>query len=582
MKREPNLAWRAARRVLLLVLSITLLAASGPGILAAGLGSARKVTSDSDPEATTAAVSDDLNACTLNTDLWAFTNPLGDATKAMVGTFTSDAWLSISVPAGTAHDVWLDGNFAPRITQPVSDQDFQVEAKFESGLNGAFQTQGILVEQDATSFLRLEFYSNGSNTVLYVAALEPGTTTPLKVTYSNARTIADQGVAPLYMKVQRQADQWQVLYSLDGLDWQAGPGFSHALNVSAVGVYAGNAGSNPPAHTGTVDYFFNAAFPIDPEDAARNILAVSSINNGRVDVSPEKPAYACFETVMLEAIPDPDWRFREWGGDLAGAENPTSIEMTGSRAITATFEPCRYTLTVGTQGQGVVDRDPAPPYPCDSLVTLTPRPDTNWRFVDWSGPHKDDLTDKGDGTWSLLMDEDKEVTAVFGPPGHVLRLRVEPAGSGTVERSPDKVTYADDERVTLAPKSAPGAIFDAWSGPDKDELDDNGDGTWSLTMNGDKELTARFTQFTYSVDVTRVGSGRVRNSPGNPYLYGEEAELEPIPTAGWRFSGWSGPDAGELVDNTDGTWSLVVAGNKAVTATFVEIRVFLPVVTRSY
>jgi hypothetical protein len=42
------------------------------------------------------------------------------------------------------------------------------------------------------------------------------------------------------------------------------------LAVSQVGVFAGNAGSNP-AHTAVIDYFFNTALPIIPEDADNNL-----------------------------------------------------------------------------------------------------------------------------------------------------------------------------------------------------------------------------------------------------------------------------------------------------------------------
>ena len=94
-------------------------------------------TPSSPAEAT--VVSDDFNACTLNTDLWTWTDPRGDATHAITGTFTQDAWLSISVPAGD-HNIWEDGNFAARVMQPISDTKyFTIEVKFESPLTQTYQ-----------------------------------------------------------------------------------------------------------------------------------------------------------------------------------------------------------------------------------------------------------------------------------------------------------------------------------------------------------------------------------------------------------------------------------------------------------
>ena len=84
------------------------------------------------------------------------------------------------------------------------------------------------------------------------------------------------------------------------------------------------------------------------------------------------------------------------------------------------------------------------------------------------------------------------------------------------------------------------------------------------------------------ITVTVVGNGLVNNTPGNPYKYNEVATLEPVADSGWYFGGWSGPDAGELVDNGDGTWSITMDGNKAVTATFTqeEYKIYLPIIVR--
>jgi hypothetical protein len=49
--------------------------------------------------------------------------------------------------------------------------------------------------------------------------------------------------------------------------------------------------------------------------------------------------------------------------------------------------------------------------------------------------------------------------------------------------------------------TAPGS-----SGPDAAELSDNGDGTWSLTMNGDKSLTATFTPEQYTLTIQDGGT----------------------------------------------------------------------------
>jgi hypothetical protein len=285
-------------------------------------------------------VSDDFNACTLDTNLWQFFDPVGDATQDMMGTFTEDAWLTISVPAGTDHDIWTAGNRAPRIMQPITDTDFEVEVKFESPLTQTFQMQGVLVEQDDDDFLRFEFHSSSSNTRLYAAIFEPGT--PLSPTVKYDQPIASTNVAPLYMRVKREGDQWTQSYSYDGVDWTTPVTFTYALTVTAAGTYAGNAkGASSPAHTAYIDYFFNTDSPIDPEDSDRNTLTVNTVGNGAVTKEPNKTTYDCDEDVTLTATPGTGGSFIDWSGDLSGVADPLTetitVTMTGSRVITATF-----------------------------------------------------------------------------------------------------------------------------------------------------------------------------------------------------------------------------------------------------
>ena len=77
-----------------------------------------------------------------------------------------------------------------------------------------------------------------------------------------------------------------------------------------------------------------------------------------------------------------------------------------------TIEP--YTLTVNSTGNGSVSLDPSGgTYLPGTDVTLTPNAETGWNFEGWSGPDAGDLTDNGDGTYTITMDEDKEVSAIF-------------------------------------------------------------------------------------------------------------------------------------------------------------------------
>ena len=75
--------------------------------------------------------------------------------------------------------------------------------------------------------------------------------------------------------------------------------------------------------------------------------------------------------------------------------------------------------------------------------------------------------------------------------------------------------------------------------------------------------------YTLTMDVNPAGGGTTDPATGL-YSYSEDevVTITPTPYAGCEFDSWSGPDAGDLVDNGDGTWDLTMDDNKSVVAEF--------------
>ena len=221
-------------------------------------------------------VSDDFSAPSLNTSLWTFVDPLGDATFGLTGTQAV-----IDIPAnGQIHSVWTSSNTLPRLMQTIDDADFEIEAKFESDLvagNGV-HSQGILVEQDPLNVLRIEFYRNGNKRRVFVAAILGG----------NANILLNKNLSfsvPAYLRVGRVGDQWTVWYSFDGTNFTEGVSFNQPMNVTAVGVYGSN--DEVAAHTTIVDYFFNTSSPIVPEDGGGGSdITPPVVSNVQVSTTP--------------------------------------------------------------------------------------------------------------------------------------------------------------------------------------------------------------------------------------------------------------------------------------------------------
>jgi len=234
-------------------------------------------------------VSDDFSSGSLNTSLWTLVDPLDDVVFTLTGQGTEDAWANLAIPTGAEHQVHTDGILAAHLLQSAHNTDFEVEVKFETPVITPFQEQGVVIKQDDDNYLRFEFFSTATSTVLYARGYTPSTSP----TYINA-IIGDNGIAPMYMRIKREGDQWTQSYSFDGADWTVQPSFTHVLTVAGLGPYSGNGtGVTSPAHTTSIDYFFNTASPIDPEDeVSGTVTTVAANTDGVLGLSPAHPCEA--------------------------------------------------------------------------------------------------------------------------------------------------------------------------------------------------------------------------------------------------------------------------------------------------
>jgi peptidoglycan/xylan/chitin deacetylase (PgdA/CDA1 family)/regulation of enolase protein 1 (concanavalin A-like superfamily) len=280
-------------------------------------------------------VSDDFNACALDTNVWTLTDPVGGGAATLTGIGTADALLLLSVPAGPSHDVWTDGNNAVRVMQPATNGDFEIQARFQSQYSAGYQMQGLLVEQDDGRFLRFDSNFDGAKPFLFAATFNGGA---VNIRKSQDVTLGGS----VWLAIKRAGNQWTLSYSADGANWAAFTSFSDVFTVSRVGVFAGNFSDGvAPAFTSRVDYFLNTAAPFANEDGVPQVppatLTANVVGPGTVNVSPQKAAYYCGETVTLTAQPSIGYIFQGWSGDLSGPSPRQTLAMSQSRTVTATF-----------------------------------------------------------------------------------------------------------------------------------------------------------------------------------------------------------------------------------------------------
>jgi uncharacterized repeat protein (TIGR02543 family) len=120
--------------------------------------------------------------------------------------------------------------------------------------------------------------------------------------------------------------------------------------------------ANPTTITMNANKSVTASFT-----AATYTLTVSAVN-GSVTATPSKTAYAYGDVVDLQAVPNADYSFSGWSGDVSGTANPTKLTMNANKSVTASFKK------VVDQQPPVVDNcAPAPgsiQAPSNTLVSL--------------------------------------------------------------------------------------------------------------------------------------------------------------------------------------------------------------------
>jgi len=205
------------------------------------------------------------------------------------------------------------------------------------------------------------------------------------------------------------------------------------------------------------------------------------------------------------------------------------------------------TLTSNPSGSGTIGAMPAPggdgEYASGTVVTLTANQAAGYSFASWSGDISGSNT-----TTTVTMNGNKTVTANFTQAGYGLTLTSSPSAGGTIRTNPPPGgdgKYAYGTVVTLTPDPNAGYTFSSWSG------DASGSANSTMvTMNGNKSVTANFTQTRYMLMLKSdlpaggtIGASPAPDSDGR-YEYGTVVTLSVNPNAGYTFSNWSGDASG--------------------------------------
>jgi len=300
---------------------------------------------------------------------------------------------------------------------------------------------------------------------------------------------------------------------------------------------------------------YQVTITAEPEEAGSVSPSSAEVDNG--------------DEIEISASPNANWMFDSWQGDHEGNTNPVVITVNSDKNITARFIERDYPLTVNVEGEGAVSERIIQPkttdYPHGTMVELTANPSTGWIFSHWMG----DAETEGNPV-EIVVDEAKEVTAVFVPREFDLEIIIE--GEGTVS---EQVVDEENQTIQITASPADGWRFVEWLG------DVTGtDNPIQIVMNEPKEVTAVFERDFFDLTVQIEEGGSVSDSlvsgteSDGEYEYESVVELTAIPDEGWSFIEWEGD-----LDGSDNPQTITMDSDKSVTAVFEEDEVVVELFT---
>jgi len=153
------------------------------------------------------------------------------------------------------------------------------------------------------------------------------------------------------------------------------------------------------------------------------------------------------------------------------------------------------------------------------------------------------------------------------PVQYDLTMAADPEEGGTATDLTNESPYAENTVVSIKAEANEGYEFVNWTATAGEFEDDEAAETTFTMPAQDVTVTATFTLEQYTLTVNIVGNGSVVKDPDQPtYTYDTSVALNAIPDPCWSFDGWSGD-----LNGTENPTSIIMNGNKTVTATFTPV-----------
>ncbi|MEC8777935.1 MAG: hypothetical protein VXX28_02790, partial [Verrucomicrobiota bacterium] len=183
---------------------------------------------------------------------------------------------------------------------------------------------------------------------------------------------------------------------------------------------------------------------------------------------------------------------------------------------------------------------------------ISATPEQGYRFRTWSG---EGVSEPSSPSTTVLMDQNRTVTATFSPITHTLIVSDVVGGSAS-----GSGIFSHGFLAPIEALPEEGYLFTGWSGSG---VTNSNAPLTTVLMDQNRSVSPSFSENAYSLQVF-AGFGGFANGDGN-FSHGALANISATPDIGYSFSGWSGSG---IDDDTSTATTVLMDQTKTVGATF--------------
>ena len=245
-----------------------------------------------------------------------------------------------------------------------------------------------------------------------------------------------------------------------------------------------------------------------------------------------------------------------YGFSSSGTTNRTlsTSDSDGIKWIYGTLSTTTYTVSTSSSPATGGSTTGSNTYTSGASVTVSAVPNTGYTFTNWT---EGGIIVSTSSTYTFTISANKTLVANFSLNSYSLTIT---SVNGTVTKNPDQASYNYGTTVTLTATPAAGYAFTGWGG------DASGSANpLTVTMNGNKSITANYTINTYTLTITSVNGTVTKNPDQASYNYGTSITLTATPATGYTFINWT--ENGTII-STSTSYQFTITGNRTLAANF--------------